>query len=92
MIRAAGPKLTVSSDHIHLLVYDSGKREMISMPMQLIAGRTAREYNQKKERKVIFTAHRYLETAVLTNKRLASCLINIDLYGRPRPVRWAWRL
>ena len=49
------------------------------MSMQLIAGRTAREYNQKKERKGIFLEHRYLETAVQTYKRLASCLINIDL-------------
>ena len=35
----------VTSNHIHLLVKDVG-RDVIAQSMQLIAGRTAQEYNQ----------------------------------------------
>ena len=38
---------TVTSNHIHLLVYD-GKVNIIPKSIQLIAGRTGREYNQRK--------------------------------------------
>jgi len=40
----------VTSNHIHLLVHDRGQGE-IARSMQLIAGRTAQEYNQRKRRK-----------------------------------------
>jgi REP element-mobilizing transposase RayT len=40
---------TVTSNHIHLLVKDTG-RDVIAQSMQLIAGRTAQEYNQGKNR------------------------------------------
>jgi putative transposase len=40
---------TVTSNHIHLLVKDTGP-EVIAQSMQLIAGRTAQEYNQRKTR------------------------------------------
>ena len=36
----------VTSNHIHLLVRDRGRRE-ISSSLQLVAGRTAQEYNDK---------------------------------------------
>jgi putative transposase len=39
----------VTSNHIHLLVKDTGE-EVIAQSMQLIAGRTAQEYNQHKNR------------------------------------------
>lgn len=39
----------VTSNHIHLLVLDRGKGEIAS-GMQLIAGRTAQEYNRRKNR------------------------------------------
>ncbi|MDR4496758.1 MAG: transposase [Candidatus Scalindua sp.] len=38
----------VTSNHIHLLVIDSD-REVISKSIQLVAGRTAQEYNQRKK-------------------------------------------
>jgi len=38
---------TVTSNHIHLLVYDR-KEDVIQKSIQLIAGRTAREYNIRK--------------------------------------------
>ena len=40
----------VTSNHIHLLVKDTGKN-VIPQSMQLIAGRTAQEYNIRKQRK-----------------------------------------
>ncbi len=41
----------VTSNHIHLLVQDKGKNEIASS-MQLIVGRTAQEYNQRKNVRV----------------------------------------
>jgi REP element-mobilizing transposase RayT len=39
----------VTSNHVHLLVKDTGG-EAIAQSMQLIAGRTAQEYNQRKRK------------------------------------------
>jgi putative transposase len=69
----------VTSNHIHLLVLDSGKREVIPRSMQLIAGRTAQEFNQRKTRKGAFWEDRYHATAVETNHHLVSCMTYIDL-------------
>ena len=68
-----------TSNHIHLLVYDSGQRDTIPRSMQLIAGRTAQEFNQRKKRKGAFWEDRYHATAVETNHHLISCLAYIDL-------------
>jgi REP element-mobilizing transposase RayT len=43
----------VTSNHIHLLVKDTGSN-VIAQSMQLIAGRTAQEYNQRKGRQGAF--------------------------------------
>lgn len=41
----------VTSNHFHLLVVDTGKRDVIPKSMQLVAGRSGQEYNQRKNRK-----------------------------------------
>ena len=41
---------TVTSNHIHLLVYDDNAQGVIPKSMQLIAGRIGQEYNQRKKR------------------------------------------
>jgi len=69
---------TVTSNHIHLLVY-GGKENVIPNSIQLIAGRTAREYNQRKGRRGAFWEDRYHATAVETGKHLIRCLAYIDL-------------
>jgi putative transposase len=69
---------TVTSNHIHLLVYDS-KENIIPKSIQLIAGRTGREYNRRKRRKGAFWEDRYHATAVETGKHLIQCLVYIDL-------------
>ncbi len=69
---------TVTSNHIHLLVYD-GKNNVIPKSMQLIAGRTGREYNIRKNRNGAFWEDRYHATAVKTDDHLIMCLAYIDL-------------
>jgi len=68
----------VTSNHIHLLVQDRGQGE-IAQSMQLIAGRTAQEYNFRKSRKGAFWEDRYHATAVDSDDYLSHCLAYIDL-------------
>ncbi len=82
-----------TSNHIHLLVLDSGEREIIPRSMQLISGRTAQEFNQRKKRKGAFWEDRYHATAVETNHHLISCLTYIDLnmmraWAVAHPSQW----
>ena len=41
---------TVTSNHIHLLAVGDSDREVIPKSIQLIAGRTGQEFNQRKAR------------------------------------------
>jgi REP element-mobilizing transposase RayT len=68
----------VTSNHIHLLVIDNGP-DVIPKSLQLIAGRTAQEFNHRKERKGAFWEDRYHATAVERSEHLIRCLIYIDL-------------
>ena len=68
----------VTSNHIHLLVQDTG-RQCISKSMQLIAGRSAQQYNSRKHRKGAFWEDRYHATAIQTDDHLIRCLVYIDL-------------
>jgi putative transposase len=69
---------TVTSNHIHLLVQDTAP-DVIAQSMQLIAGRTAQDYNQRKARKGAFWEHRYHATAIEAGDHLHRCLVYIDL-------------
>jgi putative transposase len=68
----------VTSNHIHLLVLDV-KENVIPKSIQLIAGRTGREYNQRKNRKGAFWEDRYHATAVKSDDHLIRCMAYIDL-------------
>ena len=68
----------VTSNHIHLLVQDRGTAE-IPLSMQLIAGRTAQEYNRRKGRQGTFWENRYHATAVDRDEHLIRCLAYVDL-------------
>ncbi len=70
---------TVTSNHIHLLVRDRGERDVIPASMQLIAGRMAQEYNNRKCRKGAYWEDRYHGTAVEADSHLVRCLIYMDL-------------
>jgi putative transposase len=67
-----------TSNHVHLLIADHGNNE-IAASMQLIAGRTAQEYNKRKKRNGAFWEDRYHATAVQSDDHLVRCLIYIDL-------------
>jgi putative transposase len=60
-------------------VLDEGGLETIPKSMQLIAGRTAQAYNQRKKRKGAFWEDRYHATAIEAEKHLLRCLVYIDL-------------
>lgn len=69
----------VTSNHIHLLARDNGGDRAIPKSLQLIAGRTAQEFNQRKNRRGAFWEDRYHATAVETDQHLHQCLVYIDL-------------
>ena len=68
----------VTSNHVHLLVYGQGEGE-IARSMQLIAGRTGQEFNQRKARSGAFWQDRYHATAVESGVHLARRMAYIDL-------------
>ena len=69
----------VTSNYVHLLVRDDGNRDVIPQSIQLIAGRTGQEFNQRKGRKGAYWEDRYHVTAVETDEHLLQCLVYIDL-------------
>jgi putative transposase len=71
---------TVMSNHVHLLIYDSGNgNETIPKSIQLIAGKTGQEFNSHKVRNGAFRQDRYHATAVATDDHLIRCMVYIDL-------------
>jgi hypothetical protein len=62
----------VTSNHIHLLVKDTGSNVIAGM--QLIAGRSAQEYNERKERHGAFWEDRYHASAIEADEHLHRCL------------------
>jgi len=70
----------ITSNHVHLLVRDrGGDKDVIPKSIQLIAGRTGQEYNNRKNRKGAYWEDRYHATAVEAGEHLARCLVYIDL-------------
>lgn len=68
----------VTSNHVHLLVKDTGEGAIASS-MQLVAARTAQEYNLRKARYGAFWEDRYHATAVEGDEHLHRCMVYIDL-------------
>jgi putative transposase len=84
---------TITCNHVHLLVLDTGN-QVIGRSMQLIAGRSAQEYNERKNRRGAFWEDRYHATAVETDGHLQRCLVYIDLNmvragAVDHPAQWA---
>jgi len=59
----------VTCNHVHLLVRDC-VQGAISKSLQLIAGRVAQKYKQRKSRRGAFWEDRYFATAVSTDHHL----------------------
>lgn len=70
---------SVTSNHIHLLVLSQGRKWIIPRSIQLVASRTAREYNRRKNRSGAFWEDHYHATAVEKHRHFFQCLIYIDL-------------
>lgn len=70
---------TVTSNHIHLLVFDEKGRNVIPDSIKLVAGRTGQEYNLRKKRKGAFWEDRYHATAIESDEHLFKCMTYIDL-------------
>jgi putative transposase len=70
---------SVTSNHVHLIVMDMEGRGAISQTMQLVAGRTGQEFNQKKRRKGAFWEDHYHATAIEADSHLARCMVYVDL-------------
>lgn len=69
----------VTSNHIHLLLMDTGHNNPIAKAIHLVAGRTAWEYNRRKRRKGAYWEDRYHATAIETEKYLLECMVYMDL-------------
>jgi putative transposase len=69
----------VTSNHVHLLAFDNGGRNVIPDSIKLVAGRTGQEYNVRKGRKGAFWEDRYHATAVEQNRYLRQCITYIDM-------------
>ena len=67
-----------TSNHVHLLVHDHGNNA-IADAMQLVAGRTAQEYNRRLDRHGAFWEDRYHATAIEGDTHLARCMLYIDM-------------
>lgn len=68
----------VTSNHVHLLLRDTAPG-VIARSMQLAAGRTAQEFNERVGRRGAFWEDRYHATAVETGVHLCRCIAYIDL-------------
>ena len=70
---------TVTSNHIHILVYDDNNQNIIPSSMKLAAGCTGQGYNKRKNRKGSFWEDRYHATAEQHDQHLVQCMLYIDL-------------
>lgn len=68
----------VTSNHIHLLLTNSGRENCIPKVMQLVTSRVAQEYNMRKKRIGPFWQDRYHATAIESGTHLINCMIYID--------------
>jgi len=70
---------TVTSNHIHLIVYDASDQDVMPKSIQLVEGRTAQEYNKRKKRKGAFWEDRYHATIIEDGEHLLRCIVYIDM-------------
>src|SRR5512145_915354 len=84
---------TVTSNHVHLLVQDTTPQS-IARSMQLVAGRSGQEYNERKRRQGAFWEDRYHATAIESDAHLHRCVVYLDLNmvragAVKHPAEWA---
>lgn len=85
----------VTSNHIHLIALDNDTPTAIPKTMQFVAGRTAQEYNFRKQRKGAFWEDRYHATAIESGDHLWQCMVYVDMNMVragvvDKPSDWRW--
>ena len=70
---------TVTSNHTQIIMEDNCDHDIIPQAIGLVAGRTAQEFNRRKDRKGAFWEDRYHSTAIETGEHLLRRLVYIDL-------------
>lgn len=70
---------SITSNHIHLVVYDDGRKNIIPYSMMLVSSRIALEYNKRKNRSGAFWEDNYHATAIGKETHFHRCLVYIDL-------------
>ncbi len=68
----------VTSNHIHLMAW-CDDNETLPRTMRLVAGRTAQNYNRRKERRGAFWEDRYHAVPIKDRSHFLECLTYIDL-------------
>lgn len=68
----------VTSNHIHLMAVSEDSRT-IPRSMQLVSGRTAQQYNNRKQRRGAFWEDRYHAVPIVTQDHFIQCLTYVDL-------------
>ncbi len=69
----------VTSSQIRLVVKDRGQGDVTPNSIQLVAGGTGQEFNQRKNRKGAFWEDRFHAAAIDTDSHLVQCLIYTDM-------------
>ena len=69
----------VTSNHIHLIVFDSGESNVIENSMQYAQGRIAQDFNRRKNRFGAFWQDRYHATAIQCDQHLRRCMTYVDM-------------
>ncbi|HLN56172.1 MAG TPA: transposase [Bacteroidales bacterium] len=69
----------VTCNHIHLLISDTEGGSKIPEFMQLLQGRTAQDYNLRRNRKGAFWEDRYHATAVESGEHVRKCMTYISM-------------
>ncbi len=70
---------SITSNHIHLIVYDDGRKNIIPYSMMLVSSRVALAYNKRKKRSGAYWEDNYHSTAVESETHLRRCLVYADL-------------
>ena len=84
----------VTCNHVHLVVYGAAEGA-VSELMQLVEGRVARQYNDRKGRDGAFWSDRFHGTMIDSGEYLWNCLTYVDLnmaraQAVPEPGQWRW--
>ena len=75
----------ITLNHVHLLIKDTGPN-VIADSMQLIAGRTAQEYNQRKDRQALLEGQVLQSNIPACRAKISvstcdDCVLKIDLFN-----------